>query len=147
MYTFREFCKFAKISLSHFQSIRQQGLTPDIIYLSPRCPRITHAAANEWLASRNSVVSLRYAANEEVLAPAWVSVIEALPTPESKVRYWVVIERKKDGIVNGHEVSTAFFIPKYRKRENGFHDAVKYWMSYREPSLPVGLLKLYTGGV
>lgn len=52
MYTYREFCAFARISLSHFQILKAQGLVPKVIYLSPRCPRISHADAKEWLSER-----------------------------------------------------------------------------------------------
>ncbi len=49
MYTFREFCAYAKISMRTFVTMRLQGRAPDIIYISPRCPRITYEAAQEWL--------------------------------------------------------------------------------------------------
>jgi hypothetical protein len=52
VFTYREFCAFARISLSHFQILKAQGLAPKVIYLSPRCPRISHADANEWLSHR-----------------------------------------------------------------------------------------------
>jgi hypothetical protein len=52
LFTLREFCSFARISQSHFQILRAQGLAPRVTYLSERCPRITHSDANEWLRQR-----------------------------------------------------------------------------------------------
>lgn len=52
LFTIREFCVFARISIAHFQNLRSKGNTPDIVYLSPRCPRITNEAAMKWLTKK-----------------------------------------------------------------------------------------------
>ena len=57
MLTFKEFCSFAKIGLSTFSTLRAQGLAPEILYVSARCPRITKKSAEAWIAQRQSTAA------------------------------------------------------------------------------------------
>lgn len=48
MYTIKEFCEFARISLRHFHALKAQGLGPRVTRLG-RSVRITKEATREWL--------------------------------------------------------------------------------------------------
>ena len=48
MYTIKEFCEFARISLRHFYVLRAQGRGPCVTRLG-RSVRITKEASREWL--------------------------------------------------------------------------------------------------
>lgn len=49
MYTIAQFCEFAKISTRHFDTLKAQGLGPDIVRLG-RSVRISEEAAQAWIA-------------------------------------------------------------------------------------------------
>ena len=48
MLTIREFCAFAKISMTHFYTLKAQGLGPDLTRLG-KSVRITQESAKEWV--------------------------------------------------------------------------------------------------
>lgn len=48
MLTIREFCAFAKISLTHFYNLRGKGLGPNLTMLG-KSVRITEQSAKEWV--------------------------------------------------------------------------------------------------
>ncbi|WP_433963613.1 hypothetical protein [Tunturiibacter gelidiferens] len=51
MHTVKEFCELAKINTRQFDTLKAQGLGPDLVRLG-RSVRITHEAAAEWINAR-----------------------------------------------------------------------------------------------
>jgi predicted DNA-binding transcriptional regulator AlpA len=48
MYTIKEFCEFARISLRHFYALKAQGIGPSVTRLGLSV-RITKEATRDWL--------------------------------------------------------------------------------------------------